>query len=81
MWDSFKNSFCKVEFLCYAGDPNWLGWLVIGIGSFLFLYLIKSGIIGYLLFPIADKCLTVLEDIMEPKKPKNRETKDKKNDP
>ena len=28
MWDSFIRGFCKVEFLCYAGDPNWLGWMV-----------------------------------------------------
>ena len=21
--------FCKVEFLCYANEPNWLGWIVI----------------------------------------------------
>ena len=23
--------FCKVEFLCYANEPNWLGWIVIVI--------------------------------------------------
>ena len=21
--------FCKVEFLCYANEPNWLGWIVL----------------------------------------------------
>ena len=25
IWDSFIESFCKVEFLCYTGEPNWLG--------------------------------------------------------
>lgn len=32
---SFIYSFCKVEFLCFAGEPNWLGFLVIGIGIFI----------------------------------------------
>jgi len=27
----FIESFCKVEFLCYQGDPNWLGWIVLGV--------------------------------------------------
>ena len=26
----FIESFCKVEFVCYQGDPNWLGWLFLG---------------------------------------------------
>lgn len=30
-WQSFKVGFCKVEFLCYAQEPNWLGWIIIGI--------------------------------------------------
>jgi len=25
LWNDFITGFCKVEFLCYAGDPNWLG--------------------------------------------------------
>jgi hypothetical protein len=36
------DSFCKVEFLCYAGEPNWLGWLV------LFFFALVIG--GFLLF-------------------------------
>lgn len=31
MWNSFIEGFCKVEMLCYQGDPNWLGWINIGI--------------------------------------------------
>jgi TPR repeat protein len=31
-WNSFIAGFCKVEFVCYAGDPNWLGWIVLGFG-------------------------------------------------
>lgn len=34
MWDKFIVGFCKVEFLCYQGDPNWLGYIVLGIGGF-----------------------------------------------
>lgn len=33
MFDGFISSFCKVEFLCYAGDPNWLGWMVLVMGG------------------------------------------------
>ena len=25
----FIESFCKVEAVCYQGDPNWLGWLLL----------------------------------------------------
>ena len=30
-WDQFIFGYCKVEFLCWQSDPNWLGWIVIGI--------------------------------------------------
>ena len=33
VWDPFVTGFCKVQFLCYQGDPNWLGWIVIGGGG------------------------------------------------
>ena len=29
MSDNFINSFCKVQFLCYEGEPNWLGLIVL----------------------------------------------------
>jgi hypothetical protein len=29
MWNDFINEFCKVEFLCFSGEPNWLGWLIL----------------------------------------------------
>ena len=32
-WPIFIEGFCKVEFLCYTGEPNWLGWGVIGFGT------------------------------------------------
>jgi hypothetical protein len=28
----FYSYFCKVEFLCWDGVPNWLGSIVIAIG-------------------------------------------------
>ena len=36
----FIAGFCKVEFLCYAGDPNWLGWIVLGVLGFAILILV-----------------------------------------
>ena len=30
LWGKFIAGFCKVEFLCHGGEPNWLGWIVIG---------------------------------------------------
>jgi len=26
-WDSLVVGYCKVEFLCHNGAPNWLGWI------------------------------------------------------
>ena len=45
MWDSFIAGYCKVEFLCYAGEPNWLGWIPIGIVGFL-VFLIGLGLVA-----------------------------------
>lgn len=28
MYAWFCSWFCKAEFLCYAGEPHWLGWMV-----------------------------------------------------
>ena len=33
LWNYFIVGFCKVNFLCYAREPNWLGWAVIGFGG------------------------------------------------
>lgn len=30
LWNNFIAGFCNVEFLCHGGEPNWLGWIVIG---------------------------------------------------
>ena len=35
-WIKFINGYCKVDFLCYNGEPNWLGWIpLIFLGIFL----------------------------------------------
>lgn len=45
-WNGLIFRFCKVEFLCWNGDPNWLGWIVLvivlGIGAFFALLMILS---------------------------------------
>ena len=38
--NDFYYHFCKVEFLCYAYKPNWLGWLVLLFGTLGILYII-----------------------------------------
>ena len=35
--NSFYQAFCKVQAVCYLGEPNWLGWLIIGIAVVLIL--------------------------------------------
>jgi len=38
MWNKFINGYCKVDFLCFNNEPNWLGLLLlIGIGTFFFI--------------------------------------------
>ena len=35
IWNSFIDGYCKVEFLCYQGAPNWLGWIVLGVVGYI----------------------------------------------
>lgn len=32
-WTGFITGFCEVQFLCYEGHPNWLGWLILLFGA------------------------------------------------
>ncbi len=48
IWDKFVFGFCKVEFLCWNGDPNWLGWIVIAIGAFILLIILAAFVLGTL---------------------------------
>ena len=33
-WSQFiLTSLCKVQFLCYGGNPNWLGWGVLAFAG------------------------------------------------
>jgi len=38
----FYEKFCEVEFLCHQGEPNWLGWIAIGIGAWVGLLLLVT---------------------------------------
>ena len=42
IYNAFISSFCKVEFLCYAGSPNWLGWGVLGGGIIFFVIVVNT---------------------------------------
>ena len=39
-WYKFIVAFCKVEFLCYAREPNWLGVAVIGFGGLVVFFIV-----------------------------------------
>jgi hypothetical protein len=34
-WDKIVFEFCKVEFLCWKGDPDWLAWSIIANSAFI----------------------------------------------
>lgn len=42
-WDGFIAGFCEVQFLCFQGHPNWLGWIVLAV----------AGIIAFVALAIA----------------------------
>ena len=44
-WADFIAGFCKVEVLCYAGEPNWLGGIVLGLSGLL----ITKSLVGFLM--------------------------------
>jgi len=39
-WDKFVYEFCKVEFVCWNGELNWLGWVFIVLGLLILLFLL-----------------------------------------
>ena len=41
-WNSFIYSFCKVEFLCFDNEPNWLGRMVLFVFFLILLAIIVS---------------------------------------
>ena len=47
-WNSFIKGYCKVDFLCYGGSPNWLGWIPIGIIGFFVLVVVLAIFLGIL---------------------------------
>ena len=49
MWDEFIVGFCKVEFLCYQGELNWLGWGIMGVVGLIVLYFILQFAYGFLM--------------------------------
>jgi len=56
MWELFVTEFCKVQFLCYHGEPNWLGWVVlIAFGFF---------VVG-LCMAIVGLCMAILSLMIE----------------
>ena len=39
LWNDFVIGYCKVDVVCWAGEPNWLGWLILIFGV---LYILRS---------------------------------------
>ena len=40
LWQSFLVEFCKVQSVCWQGDPNWLGWIAIAVGALVAIWLL-----------------------------------------
>ena len=47
---SLVERFCRVDFVCYLGEPNWLGIVILGIP-----YLFIAIIIGYFAYFFAEE--------------------------
>jgi MFS family permease len=47
VWNWFLDEFCKVDAVCYGGEPNWLGWVVI-----IFAASIIVSVLYYLVFAL-----------------------------
>jgi len=47
-WSQFIPGFCKVQFPCYDGTPNWLGWGFLGWGALVVVGML-SGVLGALI--------------------------------
>jgi hypothetical protein len=45
-WSRLIPEFCKVQFLCYDGTPNWLGWAVLGWGVLIALAICMGALSG-----------------------------------
>lgn len=35
IWNQIVFELCKVEAVCTYGEPNWLGWLALAVGTWL----------------------------------------------
>ncbi len=46
-WEMFLKGFCKVEFVCYQVEPNWLGWIILGFFGLLILWLAFCIVINF----------------------------------
>jgi hypothetical protein len=40
LWDRFIVGFCKVEAVCWNGEPNWFGWILIAVLAFILLMVV-----------------------------------------
>ena len=48
LWSQFIPGFCMVQFPCYDGTPNWLGWGLLGWGALVVVGML-SGVLGALI--------------------------------
>lgn len=53
IWDDFITGFCEVDFVCYEGEPNWLGFIfLIPIlwGVFLIIVWVIGQVLGFIVY-------------------------------
>ena len=49
LWQKLTFEFCKVSVVCWNGEPNWLGWIIL-----VFAALIVLGVIVGILSALAN---------------------------
>ena len=64
LWNNFIAGFCKLEFLCHGGEPNWLGWIALGWAG-----LWGGGICLFLFFSLLGNVVGGVGNIFRPQGP------------
>jgi hypothetical protein len=59
-WHAFLFHYCKVDFVCWHSEPNWLGWIFVGVSGISVLLLVGL---------VVELCKEITEAIFNPSPP------------